>query len=984
MAQEASSAPAPPRPRQDSNSSSSCQNDPTDGAPNLGLHAAATSGNLVLVKYALENGQPANCFLNSVTPLHAAATTGNTAIISLLLAFGADVNALRLDDNTSQAPSPGAQGSTPLHFAAANGHIDAIRVLLEHGALPAAADGHGNLPSSLATLAGHAHCVELINAWVQEYGPAGLADILPGSSAMPTDAPHTVITPTSSAPQSPSRSTVGIRSRKSLDHISSAAAGVKAAIRSKRSNPSLKTAPSNPLLRGVVESSKPSFSVDDPMNRQRADSLGDKPSRLLRSTDVYSDLPDGQVTNTGAIGHADVGFSTATTPRPGAGESKRRPSMPSIFEKAAHPASSLRAALGSNSSKTNSAPIEGSDDTGPSSVRLGGRLSGKRSLSNLLRKATGSLSHAESNPNLARAAAFDAATGSRSGRSDAESLVSPSAPATNPPLQPAVSGAVAAPSTVFGAPSIPARGGSRTTDTSIGERTLLKHRSHGQLGRPRQGSNPLDTMPLPRQPPEPQDFASAARVSTTQSRETDQDPDESILSASQAPTIPSAQSARRRTQSTATPRSSSQRKLPPVPSLPNSSIQGLPGEASERENEERLDDVARKERLLSAARQRGANQMLPNGSQLLEQQRKSPKSQSERSSSGSEPFSPAKDGKTYREAYSVHQNPTSASPRSRTLNQRSNHAASGSTSSNVSDASSGFGGLTSPLASRPPVGGWSTRTSPTNLSDDSKRATITSRLTNRPSNSSIRSASVGFDQSAAEQAQAIMRNADLFGRGAPIVGDDGKTVTLAAQLAAYGEALAREQQRGLRQSASTPNTPSQVPLALAGLSSPGATSKGTNNNLVAGRNRSGSGSNMPSHLASLAKSKGVRHESSRETLGPQMSRGLPSVWEDQHGLEADDGETIEGETTSPSASGSTSASSSTVPSTIEGSTDPTAPGSLEHTKSPSSAQLRPLHLSKHNAAMPPPFQRVVQQQQGKSTVSPLSSLTAGARAPQRW
>ncbi|PWN49156.1 hypothetical protein IE53DRAFT_318142, partial [Violaceomyces palustris] len=89
--------------------------------PNLGLHSAASSGNIGLVKYALENGQPASSNLNGILPLHAACSGGSEVSVRMLLMYGADVNAPRLKSKGSGG-GPGAEGSTPLHFAAANGH----------------------------------------------------------------------------------------------------------------------------------------------------------------------------------------------------------------------------------------------------------------------------------------------------------------------------------------------------------------------------------------------------------------------------------------------------------------------------------------------------------------------------------------------------------------------------------------------------------------------------------------------------------------------------------------------------------------------------------------------------------------------------------------------------------------------------------------------------------------------------------------------
>lgn len=63
--------------------------------PHLGLHSAAATGNIGLVKYALDNGQPVNSVLDGVLPLHAACSGGNDLVVRLLIEKGADVNAPR-------------------------------------------------------------------------------------------------------------------------------------------------------------------------------------------------------------------------------------------------------------------------------------------------------------------------------------------------------------------------------------------------------------------------------------------------------------------------------------------------------------------------------------------------------------------------------------------------------------------------------------------------------------------------------------------------------------------------------------------------------------------------------------------------------------------------------------------------------------------------------------------------------------------------
>lgn len=62
---------------------------------NLGLHAGSASGNLGLVKFALDNGQPIDSVVNGLLPIHAACAGGHVQVVKYLLDRGADVNARR-------------------------------------------------------------------------------------------------------------------------------------------------------------------------------------------------------------------------------------------------------------------------------------------------------------------------------------------------------------------------------------------------------------------------------------------------------------------------------------------------------------------------------------------------------------------------------------------------------------------------------------------------------------------------------------------------------------------------------------------------------------------------------------------------------------------------------------------------------------------------------------------------------------------------
>ncbi|KAI0310272.1 hypothetical protein OF83DRAFT_888528 [Amylostereum chailletii] len=141
--------------------------------PHLGLHSAAATGNIGLVKYALSHGQPINSVIDGVLPLHAACAGGNDLVVKLLIDNGADVNAPRLPrryssdkSRTPSAPIVGNSGSTPLHFAAANGHTHVVHTLLRHGARPDRADKHGVTPATLARQSGWIATADAIQDWL--------------------------------------------------------------------------------------------------------------------------------------------------------------------------------------------------------------------------------------------------------------------------------------------------------------------------------------------------------------------------------------------------------------------------------------------------------------------------------------------------------------------------------------------------------------------------------------------------------------------------------------------------------------------------------------------------------------------------------------------------------------------------------------------------------------------------------------------------
>ncbi|KAL1916059.1 uncharacterized protein VTP21DRAFT_6063 [Calcarisporiella thermophila] len=141
----------------------------------LGLHHGAATGNLGLVKYALDRGVPVDSSIGGVLPIHCAAcnsSDGNLAVLQYLVERGADINATRISKKESLGgggwnteESIGVTGSTALHFAAANNCARNAELLLQLGAHIDAEDKFGNTPLMIAIAKQHVDVVKVLNSY---------------------------------------------------------------------------------------------------------------------------------------------------------------------------------------------------------------------------------------------------------------------------------------------------------------------------------------------------------------------------------------------------------------------------------------------------------------------------------------------------------------------------------------------------------------------------------------------------------------------------------------------------------------------------------------------------------------------------------------------------------------------------------------------------------------------------------------------------
>jgi len=286
------------------------------------------------------------------------------------------------------------QGSTPLHFAAANGHAPIIQILLTCGATPDKSDKNGMTPEALAEVNGHTDVIRVLRVWehlkLQESPShhSSTGAINPGPSSERGDA----ISPSASTSQlglddeserydsarswkgkdrmmsfssnisnAPSNRSQALRIKKSLEGLLKGRGSRSASAHSEgergdasprdgepEAQPRLSTM-SNETDRDTIISPVEVTTPTSPQSLREPDTSLD---RVFSGTSAES---SGLVRIASAASGASAPVLVPPTPpviigppptaRRNTNPSSRRPSLPSILERAAHPGAAFRAAI---------------------------------------------------------------------------------------------------------------------------------------------------------------------------------------------------------------------------------------------------------------------------------------------------------------------------------------------------------------------------------------------------------------------------------------------------------------------------------------------------------------------------------------------------------------------------------------------------------------------------------------------------------------
>ena len=394
----------------------------------LPIHVAASSGNELVVQMLIEAGADVNA-ARWASQHDTDAYPRTAAHCLVILSSPSDylANIMRIvaklpavsvppaspqkwgeDDLQADSKLP---GSTPMHFAAANGHDKIVLLLLSHGADPSIAEKHGLTPEDLARQGGHQGVLSVLELWRQgDNSPQrrGSEDM---DSALTVrrgyESPNRQLQPSSSSVRD---LRVSSPNSKQGGQVASSSASIHSVSSARKllSKPSLDTisnkgkklakAASNPnlaaFLHGQSSSAKssPAYSTSNhPAHgfAPQPTALRQNPLRALSTTPTSLGTTPSQTMQ-----------RQATLPTPAAPhhihhiiniDKARRPSLPSVFEKAAHPGQSLKTALGMTStagsgfSSGRSNASSGRDNNDPYRIGRPKRSGSRTSLTSVFR-----------------------------------------------------------------------------------------------------------------------------------------------------------------------------------------------------------------------------------------------------------------------------------------------------------------------------------------------------------------------------------------------------------------------------------------------------------------------------------------------------------------------------------------------------------------------------------------------------------------------
>lgn len=329
-----------------------------------------------LVKYALMQGQPVNSVLNGVLPIHVAAAAGNEHVVQMLIDAGADVNAARsancrqcrgvlsdsriprrlprkyTTDKSKAVNSIGETGSTALHFAAANGHANVATLLLSCGANPDATEKHGLTAEDVAREHGQINVLTVLKLWKQPPDQAQ-ASAHASTSALGTsarmDSDNISITPSVRSIRTTGSPTRSLRGGSgTLSPITAAGTPIAEATAIGHATRRLLGKPSlDSLSNKGKKLAKATISAPYSAAANISRSFPAPPPLTLRQNPLKALSPiTSQSSSSNMLRQTTSPISPHRQHHIVNLEKGRRPSLPSVFEKATNPLPNIRTALG--------------------------------------------------------------------------------------------------------------------------------------------------------------------------------------------------------------------------------------------------------------------------------------------------------------------------------------------------------------------------------------------------------------------------------------------------------------------------------------------------------------------------------------------------------------------------------------------------------------------------------------------------------------